>query len=116
MTITIHRPVLKSRLALWLGLAAILVVAAIAFLQNDNSEVNDLRAPAASTSATTATLADPWSRLQLVQDNYLPPAISAVTPWTRLQAVQDNYLPTETITAPAGDRIATSGDRLNQPR
>jgi len=116
MTITIHRPVLKTRLALWLGLAAILVVAAIALLQNDNGEAIERRAPASATSAPTATPAEYWSRLQSVQDNYLPPAVTAVTPWTRLQAVQDHHLSPAATAAPAGERTATIGDRVNQPR
>ncbi len=104
MTITINRPVLKPRLAVGLGLAAILVVAAFAFFQNTQTDAADVEAFIPSAPAVTSAPAGFWMRLQSLQDNYLPPTVTAAPAdhWARLQALQDNYLLPAVSATPAG--------------
>lgn len=119
MTITIRRPELKPRLAVSLGLAAILVAAAFASFQNAESDTADVETFIPSAPAVTSAPADFWMRLQLVQDNYLPPTVTAAPadPWSRLQSLQDNYLPPTTkATAAEPNPNILSDDRTRAPR
>ncbi|MDP9494016.1 MAG: hypothetical protein M3P87_02150 [Actinomycetota bacterium] len=119
MTITINRPVLKPRLAVGLGLAAILVGAAFAVFQNTQSDVAEVEAFVPSAPAVSAAPAEFWSRLQSLQDNYLAPAVSPEPAefWSRLQSLQDNYLP-PIVKASAAEPPPNmpTDDRTNRPR
>ena len=109
MTITIHRPVRRPRLAIAVGLAAILVVAAFAIFQSTDTEAADTGAFVASEPVVSSATDRQMLRLQSLQDNYLAPTVTSAAAWMRLQSLQDNYLPA--IPAPA-----ESQTRTNQPR
>ena len=112
MTITIHQPVRRTRLAISLGLAAILLVAAFAISQNTDTEIG---APVALTPVESSETQQFIVRLQSLQDNYLPPTATSASAWVRIQSLQDNYLPPAVTTASAWMRLESLQDGYLPP-
>ena len=118
MTLTIRRQGWLQRLAISLGLAAILAIAAFAAFQNTSSEPAE--APAANSPAAIAATepAGYWQTLQSLQDNHLPPTMASQPAgyWQTLQSLQDNHLPPTATSQTELDPTGSSDKRTNEPR
>ena len=117
MTLTIHRQGWLQRLAISLGLAAILA-SRICAIQNTSTE--PAAAPAADLPAVIAATesAGYWETLQSLQDNHLPPTMASQPAgyWQTLQSLQDNHLPPTATSRTELDPTGSSDNRTNEPR
>jgi hypothetical protein len=118
MTLTIQRQGRLQRLAIALGFAAILTMAALAAIQNTKTDPVDALVPKVSVDTVTPRSGAQQKAFEGIQDDYLPPIVTPESAARKaFLAVQDDYLPP--ILSPAIaelDPTGSSDNRTNGPR